>query len=88
MPILAIKGVGGQVMLHYHCRHCDTEVGSLPFESAKEVLTLIKRMDDEEEERFLAYKDDGTLTVRCICERCEQMLQKFPDYYTLQKWLQ
>ncbi|MDS9473290.1 anti-sigma-F factor Fin [Sporosarcina pasteurii] len=75
--------------IHYHCRHCDTEVGSLPFESAAEALALIKKMDaEEEEERFLAYKDDGTLTVRCICEQCEQILQQSPSYYTLKKWLQ
>lgn len=87
MPILLRKGVGDQVMIHYHCRHCETEVGSLPFESAQEVLTLINKLGDEDEQ-FLTYKDDGTITVRCICEQCEQSLQQFPNYYTLKKWLQ
>lgn len=75
-------------MIHYHCRHCETEVGSLPFESARDALADIKRMDAEEDERFLTYKSDGSLTVRCICEECEQTLQQFPNYYTLKKWLQ
>ena len=45
-------------------------------------------MDEGEEERFLTYGKDGELTVRCICEQCEQSLRSFPDYYTLNKWLQ
>lgn len=74
--------------IHYKCRHCNTEVGSLPFESARETVLLLQKMDEAEEERFLTYEKDGALTVRCICEQCEQSLQRFPDYYTLKKWLQ
>lgn len=74
--------------IRYTCRHCDTEIGTLPFESAKETILLLQKMDEGEEERFLTYEQDGELTVRCICEQCEQSLQRFPDYYTLNKWLQ
>ncbi|MFD1926710.1 anti-sigma-F factor Fin [Sporosarcina siberiensis] len=74
--------------IRYKCRHCDTEIGSLPFESAKETLQMLQRMDETEEERFLTYEKGGAVTVRCICEHCEQSLEKFPNYYTLRKWLQ
>ena len=74
--------------IRYKCRHCDTEVGSLPFESAKETVLLLQRTDDLEEERFLTYAKDGALTVQCICEQCEQSLRTFPDYYSLRKWIQ
>ena len=40
--------------IRYHCRHCETEIGSLPFESAQETLRLLQKLDEEEEERFLA----------------------------------
>ncbi|WP_438314086.1 anti-sigma-F factor Fin [Sporosarcina sp. FA9] len=74
--------------IRYKCRHCDTEIGSLPFESAKETLQMLQRMDETEEEQFLMYEKGGAVTVRCICEQCEQSLEKFPNYYTLRKWLQ
>lgn len=74
--------------IRYHCRHCNTEIGSLPFESARDTLRLLETLDKEEEERFLTVEKNGALTVRCICEQCEQSLQSFPDYYTLTKWLQ
>ena len=75
--------------IRYHCRHCETEIGSLPFESAQAVLNLVGKLDETEKgEQFLKFEDDGELTVRCICEQCEQSLQQFPDYHTLKKWLQ
>lgn len=77
-----------KVTIRYHCRHCETEIGSLPFESAQEALQLLQKLDETEEERFLTFGKDGALTVRCICEQCENSLQKFPDYYTFNKWLQ
>ncbi len=74
--------------IRYTCRHCETEIGTLPFESAKETVLLLQKMDEGEVEHFLTYELDGELTVRCICEQCEQSLRSFPDYYTLKKWLQ
>ncbi|KAA0941013.1 anti-sigma-F factor Fin family protein [Sporosarcina sp. ANT_H38] len=74
--------------IRYTCRHCETEIGTLPFESAKETVLLLHQMNEAEAEHFLAYEKDGALTVRCICEQCEQSLQRFPDYYALNKWLQ
>lgn len=74
--------------IRYKCRHCETEIGSLPFETAQGTILLLQKMDEEEEERFLTYEMDGELTVRCICEHCEQSLRSFPDYYSLRKWLQ
>ncbi|CAM3255337.1 anti-sigma-F factor Fin [Filibacter tadaridae] len=74
--------------IRYTCRHCEVEMGKIPFESVKETVLLLQKIDTGEEERFLTYEKDGALTVRSICEQCEQSLQRFPDYYTLNKWLQ
>ncbi len=76
-------------MIHYHCRHCEIELGTLPLKLAKKVLPFITKIEDEEEgERFLTYEEDGSLTVHTICEQCEQTLQQSPHYYVLEKWLQ
>ena len=83
------KGVGEKVTIRYHCRHCKTEIGSIPFESARETLRLLEKLDEEEEEeRYLTLGEDGALTVRTICEQCERSLQSHPNYYTFTKWLQ
>ena len=72
-------------MIRYSCNHCHTEIGSIPFESAKDTLSQI---DGDDKSTFLSVDSDGGLHIRCICEHCEQSLQTFPDYYTLKKWLQ
>ncbi|MFJ7936804.1 anti-sigma-F factor Fin [Sporosarcina sp. NPDC096371] len=74
--------------IRYTCRHCETEIGTLPFESVKETILQLQKTDEGQEDQFLTYEKDGDLTVRCICEQCEQSLLRFPDYYTLNKWLQ
>lgn len=72
-------------MIRYSCNHCDTEMGSIPFESAKDTIS---QLDGADKKSFLSVDLDGGLHIRCICEQCEQSLQTFPDYYTLKKWLQ
>lgn len=76
------------MVIRYSCKHCETEIGAIPFESAKETIQQLQKMDEKEEECFLKYEQDGSIHVRCICEHCEQSLKLFPDYYTLKKWLQ
>lgn len=78
-------------MIRYHCRHCETEIGSIPFESVDAVVDLVKQLESEpskDDGQFLVVGEGGEMTVRCICEQCEKSLQQFPTYYTLKKWLQ
>ncbi|WP_228548410.1 anti-sigma-F factor Fin [Sporosarcina obsidiansis] len=76
------------MVIRYSCNHCDTEIGSIPFEAAKETIRKIETLDEGEKRSFLSVDHDGGLHIRCICEHCEQSLKEFPDYYTLKKWLQ
>ena len=74
--------------LRYSCRHCNTEVGSIPFASAEEVIQQLQKTEQGHEEQFLETDENGSMTVRCICEQCEQSLRMNPEYYALRKWLQ
>jgi hypothetical protein len=74
--------------IHYSCRHCNTEVGSIPFASAEEIIRELQKAEEGKGEQFLEYDENGSMTVRCICEQCEQSLQMNPEYYALRKWLQ
>ncbi|MCG7346218.1 anti-sigma-F factor Fin family protein [Sporosarcina sp. ACRSL] len=74
--------------IRYSCRHCNTEVGSIPFSSAEEIIRELEKAEQGQDEQFLEYDKNGSVTVRCICEQCEQSLRQNPDYYALRKWLQ
>lgn len=78
-----------KVTLRYYCRHCNVEIGALPFESAQEVLNLLQKFENKErKEHFHQVQQDGSFIIHSICEQCEQSLRQFPDYYMYNKWLQ
>lgn len=74
--------------IRYSCRHCNTEVGSIPLSSAEEIIRELQKVEEGHGEHFLEYDENGSMTVRCICEQCEQSMRMNPDYYALKKWLQ
>ena len=73
--------------IHYKCRHCETELGQIPFDTAETMkklqLTEVGEVDD-----YIVLDAKGDATVNCICEQCEDSLRQFPHYYSLKKWLQ
>ncbi|WJY26726.1 MULTISPECIES: anti-sigma-F factor Fin [Sporosarcina] len=71
-------------MVTYRCGHCRTEIGSVPFASVKETIAELQKSDDG----FLSEHGRGSFEIRCICEQCEDSLSMFPEYYTVEKWLQ
>jgi len=76
------------MVVRYTCKRCNTEIGSIPFDSARDVIRQLQENDEKEKERFLDTDDKGAMTVRCICEQCEQSLRMFPDLYHLENWKQ
>lgn len=73
--------------IHYHCRYCKTEVGTLPFHK-EETLHKLHRLEIGEIDDFIEKDAEGRMTVQCICEQCEQALRRYPDYHILKRWLQ
>lgn len=73
--------------VRYRCRHCNTELGTLPFE-ANETIRNLQLFEVGEIDEFIEEDEQGVTTVHCICEHCEESLRQFPDYYALNKWLQ
>lgn len=74
--------------IRYSCRHCNSEVGSIPLSSAEEIIRELQKAEEVQGEHFLEYDENGSMTVRCICEQCEQSMRMNPDYYALRKWIQ
>ena len=76
-------------MITYRCSHCYTEIGAIPFASIEKTVRELQKQDDiVQKKRFVHTTTQGELEVHCICETCEHTLQTFPDYYTVEKWLQ
>ena len=74
--------------IRYKCRHCETEIGQLPFDSIDDQFLLKNELTSEEQDSYIEHGAEGNYTVNCICEDCQKSLQKFPNYYALKKWIQ
>lgn len=86
--ILPKKGVLVTMPIRYKCRHCETEIGQLPFDSIDSQFLLKHEIKPDEQHIYIENGADGDYTVQCICEECQSSLQKFPNYYALKKWIQ
>lgn len=73
--------------VRYRCRHCETEIGTLPFD-ADETIRKLHQFEVGEVDDYVEKDEQGHTTVHCICEHCEDSLRQFPDYLALKKWLQ
>lgn len=73
--------------IRYRCRHCETEMGTLPFDG-EETVRKLHQFEIGEVDDYIEKNKEGDTIVHSICEHCEDSLRQFPNYYALKQWLQ
>ncbi|KMY30693.1 MULTISPECIES: anti-sigma-F factor Fin [Lysinibacillus] len=73
--------------VRYRCRHCEVEIGTLPFD-ADDTIRKLHIFELGEADDYVEKDQHGHTTVHCICEQCEDSLKQYPDYHALNKWIQ
>lgn len=73
--------------VRYRCRHCEVEIGRLPFD-ADDTIRKLHIFELGEADDYVEKDQHGLTTVHCICEQCEDSLKQYPDYHALNKWIQ
>ena len=73
--------------LRYKCRHCETELGQIPYDTV-DTMNRLQLTEVGEIDEFIELDAKGDATVQCICEHCEDSLRQFPHYHSLKKWIQ
>ena len=76
-----------RVTIHYRCRYCEQQLGTLPFKN-KETIQKIHQLEIGEIDDYVDADSQGDIVVQCICEQCEQAMRSFPNYYAMKRWLQ
>jgi hypothetical protein len=66
--------------IHYHCRHCGVQMGSV-YQHVLEAELGLNRLTAEEKNEMTSYDDKGDLHIRSICEDCQKGLEEHPEYY-------
>ncbi|WP_445492792.1 anti-sigma-F factor Fin family protein [Niallia sp. 03133] len=67
--------------IHYHCRHCGVNIGTIDSKSVETSRLGLHVLTDEDRSEMINYSADGEVYIKSICEDCQESLTKHPDYY-------
>ncbi|MCM3570802.1 anti-sigma-F factor Fin family protein [Neobacillus mesonae] len=67
--------------IHYHCRHCGTNLGSIEQASVDSVSLGLHKLTDHERQEMVSYDSSGDIHIMAICEDCQESLERNPDYH-------
>lgn len=74
--------------LHYYCRHCGTNVGSINRISLFSESLGFHQLSDQERTEMIAYQSNGDIHVKTICEDCQEALERNPDLHQYESFIQ
>ncbi|WP_044895792.1 anti-sigma-F factor Fin family protein [Bacillus alveayuensis] len=74
--------------LHYYCRHCGTKVGTINRMSVYSEQLGFHHLTDTERLEMISYLPNGDIQVKTICEDCQEALERNPEYYLYEKFIQ
>ena len=72
----------------YVCRHCHTKQGEIEREGITEFQLGFHFLTPEERRDIIAYNDNGDITVKIVCDYCQNALEHHPELSLLTNPLQ
>jgi hypothetical protein len=72
---------GTGVAIHYHCRHCGTQIGSIEQSYIQSETLGLHKLTNEERQEMVAYDESGNMLISAICEDCQEALERNPDFH-------
>lgn len=75
--------------MNYSCRHCGTDLGVLDTNEAVSFEKLgLSSLSIEERMEMIQYEPDGSISIKSICEDCQEALSKNPEYHQWTTFIQ
>lgn len=74
--------------IHYRCRHCGTNIGTLEQKSVESHRLGFDDLTITERTEMIEYDKEGNLQVNAICEDCHESLQRNPHFYENDTFIQ
>jgi hypothetical protein len=74
--------------INYICRHCSHNIGKLEQKLASSTQLGFDHLNDQERIEMISYETNGDMTVKTICEDCQEALQRNPEYHQLETFIQ
>ncbi|OCA80677.1 hypothetical protein A8F94_23355 [Bacillus sp. FJAT-27225] len=67
--------------IHYKCRHCGTELGSLDMVTADTIKLGLFALNRQERTQMVSYNEDGDVEIKSICEDCQESFERNPELH-------
>ncbi len=67
--------------IHYHCRHCGTNLGVLDRFSVHSEQIGLSILSSQERQEMVSYQPDGSIYIKAICEDCQEALERNPQFH-------
>nr|WP_263323937.1 anti-sigma-F factor Fin family protein [Neobacillus sp. Marseille-Q6967] len=67
--------------IHYHCRHCGTNIGSIEQTSIQSETLGLHKLTQEERQEMVSYDPTGNIHIKAICEDCQEALERNPEFH-------
>ncbi|ALX49439.1 anti-sigma-F factor Fin family protein [Lentibacillus amyloliquefaciens] len=72
----------------YKCRHCSQEIGKLDQQMVDSSMLGLDQLSSEDKRDMISYEANGDITIKSICESCEESLGSHPQYHELDYFIQ
>ncbi|HLR61619.1 MAG TPA: anti-sigma-F factor Fin family protein [Lentibacillus sp.] len=72
----------------YKCRHCGQEIGKLDQQMVDTSMLGLDQLSSEDKRDMISYEANGGITIKSICESCEESLESLPQYHELDYFIQ
>jgi hypothetical protein len=67
--------------IYYHCHHCGVNIGTIHQLAVDSERLGFHTLSDEERQEMVSYDQYGDIHVTSICEDCQELLQRNPEYH-------
>lgn len=74
--------------IHYRCRHCRTNIGHIEEINVDAVKLGLHELSSLERTEMIQYAQDGSMYINSICEDCHEALQRNPNFYENDTFIQ
>lgn len=65
--------------VNYICRHCKASIGSLNYSGLSEAQLGFHSLTPEERSDIIAYNPNGDVTVKVVCDYCNEAIEANPE---------
>lgn len=74
--------------IKYNCKHCGKTIGQLKESMIDTEALGLHHLTGEERQEMIVYQSNGDISIKTICEDCQEALERNPSFHELDFFIQ